>query len=116
MINDRDWLKKMINDVDMNKIVWQMRDEPASWRLRLNVADLLISWGVVAPDHNIMTGLGDDPVYQHLAWLLGYKDGNHMMSRFKDADRDKLQLLCGPHGRTIYHIMVLKKGAIDEVS
>lgn len=80
------------------------------WMLRIRAGQRLIEWGVVVPHSDMLFGDGtsDDPVYAHLAWLLGYEDGEHFMFGFREDDREKLVQLLGPHGLTIYKIMVLK--------
>lgn len=81
------------------------------WQLRVAAGQRLIDWGIVAPNPDILIGDGspDDPVYGHLAWLLNYENGEHFMFGFREDDREKLELLLGPYGLTIYKIMVLKK-------
>lgn len=83
----------------------------AVWQLRIEVGERLVQWGVVTRDENIAIGDGssEDPVYTHLAWLLDYADGTEMMDDFRDEDVPKLRLLLGPHGLTIYRIMVLRR-------
>jgi len=86
----------------------------ATWEMRIQVAELLIDWGVVEKVPIINIGMGDDPAYTHLAWLLDYPNGEIMMYNFREEDREKLELLCGPHGPTIYKILVLKKSCVDQ--
>lgn len=88
-----------------------MRD----WELRMAVGRRLISWGIISPltDEHYGFGDGNDPVYQHLAWLLDYEDGEHFMFGFREADRVKLEWLLSPYGLTVYRMMVLRKNVAD---
>ena len=81
-----------------------MRD----WELRIAVGKRLVKWGVVPVPYDEV-GMGDDPVYAHLAWLLGYDNGEHFMFGFRESDREKLEWLLGPYGLTVYRMMVLRK-------
>ena len=83
-----------------------------NWELRMETGKRLIEWGIVSLSKEAFYGLGDegDPVYNHLAWLLGYKNGLDLMYNFHESDRDKLEALLGPYGLTIYRIMVLRHG------
>lgn len=80
-----------------------------SWQLRIEVGEQLIGWNIVKDPPRNMLGEINDPVYQHLAWLLGYEDAAALMFEFREEDRQKLEQLLGPYGRTIYRIMVLKR-------
>lgn len=82
-----------------------------TWKLRMAVAKQLINWGVIDMPVEATVGYGDedDSIYSHLAWLLGYASGLDFMLAFRADDREKLELLLGPHGLTIYKILLLRK-------
>src|SRR5258705_6116936 len=48
------------------------------------------------------------PSHRHIANILGYKDIQHMIAHWSDESSHTLELLCGPHGFTIYKILVIK--------
>lgn len=51
-----------------------------------------------------------DPVDELLAKLLGYKDADTMARNWSEEDNNKLIMLGGPHGKTIYKAMLAKNG------
>jgi len=86
-----------------------MRD----WELRMQAGQRLVQWGIVSVPADELYGMGDDPVYEHLAWLLDYEDGEHFMFGFRETDREKLEWLLSPYGLTVYRMMVLRKHVQD---
>ncbi len=46
--------------------------------------------------------------HRHIADILGYKDVKDMAENWNEKSTDTLKLLCGPHGFTIYKMLVIK--------
>jgi len=55
------------------------------------------------------------PSHRHIANILGYKDIKQMTEEWTDESTHILKLLCGPHGFTIYKMLVIKwKDKVNE--
>jgi len=46
--------------------------------------------------------------HRHIADILGYKDIKDMTENWDETSTHTLKLLCGPHGFTIYRMLVIK--------
>lgn len=46
--------------------------------------------------------------HRHLADILGYSDIKDMTENWNENSTNTLKLLCGPHGFTIYKMLVIK--------
>lgn len=50
----------------------------------------------------------------HVSHLLGYKDAADMADNWKDTDLETLKRLCGPHGFTLYKVLLVQRGMMPE--
>lgn len=46
--------------------------------------------------------------HRHIADILGYKDTTQMTEEWKDESTETLKRLCGPHGFTLYKVLVIQ--------
>jgi hypothetical protein len=46
--------------------------------------------------------------HRHIADILGYDDIQQMTEEWKDESTETLKRLCGPHGYTLYKVLVIK--------
>jgi len=46
--------------------------------------------------------------HRHIADILGYDNIRHMTENWNETSTHTLKLLCGPHGFTIYKMLVIK--------
>lgn len=71
--------------------------------LRLKMVDTLREYA----DKKGMLRLNQDEVAQ----LFGKSDYVHLMSAFTDEDRQLCEVLCGPHGYSIYRALLIKRSS-----
>lgn len=52
--------------------------------------------------------------HSHIAALLGYATVIDMLEEWKDDDSRTLDALCGPHGYTIYRMLLINRQLLPE--
>lgn len=51
--------------------------------------------------------------FKHVTWLLGY-NWNDFRDQYTDEDRETLKKLYGPHGYTLYQVLLTRRRAQEE--
>jgi len=68
----------------------------------------LWKWKAAGLIDSVLVNPFPHPSHRHLSDILGYEDIQHMTEEWKDESTQTLKMLCGPHGFTIYKMLVIK--------
>lgn len=68
----------------------------------------LWEWKAQGKVDSILVNPFPHPSHRHIADILGYEDIQQMTESWTPESTRTLKLLCGPHGFTLYKILVIK--------
>lgn len=101
-------------DTEMGRII-AIPDDPYHWALQrpkpalyYDFNDKLWAWKANGMVDSLLVNPWPYMSHRHMADILGYDGVRAMAEGWKDSSTDTLKLLCGPHGYTVYKMLVIQ--------